>query len=83
VIQRQRLHERLWRETGPAPEQMVQLIGGNTGGFRHRLDGGLRAPVVRDESDGAPHRVIIAQRGVLGPRLGEAMVVYGEVHHAF
>ena len=83
VIQRQRLHEGLWRETGPAAEQMVQFIGRDAGGIRHRFDGRLRAPVLRDESDGAPHRIIVAQRGVLGARFGEAVLIHCKVHHGF
>ena len=81
VIERQRLHEGLWRQPGPAAKQMVQLIGRDAGGIRHRFDGRLRAPVLRDEGDGAPHRIIVAQRGVLGARLGEAVIIHGEVHH--
>ena len=81
VIEGQRLHESLWRQPGPAAEQMVEFIRRDAGGFRHRFDGRLRAPVFRDEGDSAAHRVIIAQRGVLGARFGQAMVVYGECHH--
>jgi hypothetical protein len=81
VIERQRLHESLWRQPGPATKQMVQLIRRDTGRFRHRLDGRLRAPVLRNEGDGAPDRVIVAQRGVLEARLGQALVMYGECHH--
>ena len=60
VVERQRLHERLWRQPGPAAEQMVQLIGCHTGGVRHRLDGRLRPPVLGDESDRAAHGIIVA-----------------------
>ena len=42
VIERQRLHERLWRQPGPAAEQMVQFVRRDAGGIRHRLDGRLR-----------------------------------------
>src|SRR5712672_3557055 len=31
----------------------------------------------RDEGDRAPHRIIVAQRGVLGAGLGQALVMYG------
>jgi hypothetical protein len=34
-----------------------------------------------DEGDRAPHRIIVAQRGVLGARLGQVLVMYGEGHH--
>ena len=53
VVERQRLHEGLWGQPGPAAEQMVQLIRRDAGGVRHRLDGRLRAPVLRNEGDGA------------------------------
>ena len=81
MIERQRLHERLRRQPGPAAEQMVQFVRRHGGGIRHRLDGRLRAPVLGDEGDGAAHRVVVAQRGVLGARLGQALVMYGECHH--
>src|SRR6478736_2269809 len=48
---------------------------------RHRLDGRLRAPVLGDEGDGAPHRIIVAKRGVLGAGLAEMVVMDCEVHH--
>ena len=83
VIQRQRLHERLRRQSGPAPEQMMQFIRRDAGGLRHRLDGRLRAPVLRDEGYCPPHRVVVAQRGVLGSRFGEAVLIHGKVHHAY
>ena len=75
MVERQRLHEGLWRQPGPAAEQMVQFVRRDAGGIRHRFDGRLRAPVLRDEGDGAPHRIIVAERGVLGARLGQAMVM--------
>ena len=81
VIQRQRLHESLWCQPGPAAEQMVQFVRRHGGGVGHRLDGRLRTPVLRDESDGAAHQIIVAQRGVLGARLGQALVIYGKCHH--
>ena len=81
MVERQRLHEGLWRQPGPAAEQMVQFIRRHGGGIRHRLDGRLRAPVLRDEGDGAAHGVVVAQRGVLGARLGQALVMYGKCHH--
>ena len=69
------------RQPGPAAEQMVQLVRRDAGGIRHRLDGRLRAPVLRNEGDGAPHRIIVAERGVLGSRFGEAVLIHGKVHH--
>src|SRR5258708_30948558 len=60
---------------------MMQLIRCHGRRIRHRLDGRLRAPMLRDEGDGAPHRIIVAQRGVLGSRFGEAVLIHGEVHH--
>jgi len=81
VIESQRLHERLGRQSGPAAEQVVQLVRGQAGGLRHRLDGRLRAPMLGDEGDRAPHRIIVAQRGVLEARLGQVVVMYGEGHH--
>jgi hypothetical protein len=59
---------------------MMQLVRRQAGGLRHRLDGGLRAPVLGDEGDRAPHRVIVAQCGVEA-RLDQALVMYGEGHH--
>ncbi len=56
----------------------MQFIRRHGGGIGHRLDGRLRAPVLRDEGDGAAHRVVVAQRGVLEARLGQALVMYGE-----
>ena len=40
VVERQRLHEGLWRQPGPAAEQMVQLIRRDAGGIRDGLDVG-------------------------------------------
>ena len=81
MVQGERLHESLWRQPGPAAEQMVQFIRRHGGSIRHRLDGRLRPPVLRDEGDGAAHRVVIAQRGVVEARLGQALFLYGCHHH--
>ncbi len=81
VVKRQRLHESLWRQPSPAAKQMMQLVGGDAGGVRHRFDGRLRAPVLRDEGDGAAHGIIVPQRGVLGARFCEAVLIDCEVHH--
>jgi len=68
VIQRQRLHEGFWRETSPPPEQMVQFVGRHAAASAiDSMVGLARRPVFRNESDGAPHRVVVAQRGGLGP----------------
>jgi predicted HD phosphohydrolase len=63
------------------PEKVVQFIRRHGGGVRHRFDGRLVAPTFRDKGDGAAHRVVIAQRGVLEARLGQALVLYGCHHH--
>ena len=81
VIEGQRLHEGLGREPGPAAKQMVQFIGGDARRIRHRFDGRLLAPAFRDEGDGAPHRIIVTKRGVLGPGFGQAVVMDCKVHH--
>ena len=90
MIERQCLHEVFRRQSGPAAKQKVQFIRRDTSGIRHRFDGRLRTPVLGDESDGAPHRIIVAKRGVMGAGLGQApvvdcevhVIIHGKVHHA-
>ena len=48
AVERQRLHEGLWRQPGPAAKQMVQFGRRDAGGFRHGFDRRLRAPVARE-----------------------------------
>jgi hypothetical protein len=82
MIEGERLHEALGCQPGPAAEQVVQFVGRDGGGIGHRLDGRLHAPVFGDECDRATNGVVVAQRGVLEARLGEAKVMYDERHHA-
>ena len=63
MVERQRLDEGFRRQPGPAPEQVMQVGfgyadgGGDLGDFR------LRAPMRRDEFDGAAHDGIIGRPG--------------------
>src|ERR1700744_4517026 len=60
---------------------MMQLVRRYARGVRHRFDRRLRPPAFRNEGNRPAHRVIVAQRGILGAGLGEAMVIYGKGHH--
>src|SRR5438270_881518 len=62
---------------------MWQLVRGYGGGIRYRFNGRLRSPMLRDKGDGAPHRIIVAERGVFSASSGQTMVIYGEVHHEY
>ena len=86
VVQRQRLHESLWREAGPAAEQMMQFVGRHAGGIGDVLNARLVLPLSMHEADGAADAVVVAQGRIPQARLDGAMIIHrnisGEVHHA-
>src|SRR5258705_4762762 len=59
VIERNRRHEFLGRESGPTAEQMVQFVGRDAAGVGDRLDVWLGSPMLRDEGDGASNQRIV------------------------
>ena len=63
-------------------EQMMQSSGVTLAESAIASMVGLRAPMLPDEGDRAPHRVVVAQRcGAQGPGLARRWVMYGEGHH--
>ena len=59
MIERQRLQERLGRQSGPAAEQMMQFGRAGAGGARDGVGVGLVAPVLGDVFDGAAHDIVV------------------------
>ena len=78
AVERQRLQERLRRQPGPAPEQMVQFGRRHAGGFGDGLDLGLLAPMAADMADGAAHHVVIG--GGCGERPRDWAMPIGRQH---
>ena len=73
MVKRERRHERLRRQSGPAAEQMVQLGGRDPAGIGNLPDVRLGAPVFGDEGDGAAHHRIIVSRAA-GGGVGQSAV---------
>ena len=73
AVERERLQERLRRQSGPAAEQVMQFGRCDAGRLGNGFDFGLLTPMAADMADGLAHHVVVGGRSSERQRIWNAI----------